>query len=54
MKKYRGKGRRNFDRALHYLSLLHHGERKDANRKGGGPRYDLQVHCWPQITRLLL
>ena len=41
MKKYRGKGRRNFDTALHYNSLQHHGERKDADRKGGSPRYEL-------------
>jgi hypothetical protein len=31
MKKYRGKGRRNLDTALHYNGLQHHGERKDAD-----------------------
>ncbi len=44
LEKYRSeaKGRRNFDTTLHYSSLQHHRERKDADRKGGG-RYELNT-----------
>jgi hypothetical protein len=43
MKKYRGKGRRNFATALTLHSVEPHGERRDADRKSGGPRYLLAL-----------
>jgi hypothetical protein len=44
MKKYRGKGRRNFDPSTdgrYTTTVCNIMAGKDADRRGGGPRYEL-------------
>jgi hypothetical protein len=48
MKKYRGKGRRNFDPSAdgrYMTTICNIMARNDADRKGGGPRYQLLHAC---------